>query len=147
VSLESELMEILCADCGCLVDRGVRITVCSDPNCCCNNLPIRESTLYRCRCSNYSHSKAEMKVMGAVFVGNITYKNRTHRRPHYSATPRNQTDKGQHGFLRNMGNSRPVQHHTTIGQFLLIPRCRDRDPGGPPVKRKSSTLQFSKKER
>jgi hypothetical protein len=58
--------------------------------------------------------------------------NRPHCRPHFSATPRNQTDKRQHGFLRNMGNSRPVQHHTTIGQFLLIPRCRDRDPGGPP---------------
>jgi hypothetical protein len=40
--LVSELMVILCADCGCLVDRGVRITVCADPMCCCRDLPIRE---------------------------------------------------------------------------------------------------------
>ena len=34
-------MEILCADCGCRVDRGVRVAVCADPRCCCAHLPIR----------------------------------------------------------------------------------------------------------
>lgn len=35
-------MEIVCADCGCLVDRGVRVTVCAvGPDCCCQDLPIR----------------------------------------------------------------------------------------------------------
>jgi hypothetical protein len=24
-------MEIICADCGCLVDRGIRVKVCGDP--------------------------------------------------------------------------------------------------------------------
>lgn len=37
-------VEILCADCGCLVDRGVRITVCDDVNCCCRDLPVREAS-------------------------------------------------------------------------------------------------------
>jgi hypothetical protein len=41
-----------------------------------------------------------MKVMGAVFVGNITYKNRLHCRPHNSATPRDETDTGQHDSLK-----------------------------------------------
>ena len=36
-------MEILCADCGCRVDAGVRTAVCADPVCCCKDLPIRET--------------------------------------------------------------------------------------------------------
>ena len=36
-------MEITCADCGCLVDRGVVIVACAAyPNCCCTELPRRE---------------------------------------------------------------------------------------------------------
>jgi hypothetical protein len=58
---------------------------------------------------------------------------RPHCRPHISATPRNQTDKRQHRFLSNTGNSRPDRHTTTMRKFLLILRRWDRDPGGPPV--------------
>ena len=36
-------MEIVYADCGCLVDGGIRVTVCGDPNCCCAHLAIREA--------------------------------------------------------------------------------------------------------
>ena len=32
-------MKIACADCGCVVDRGNRLTACADPNCCCQHLP------------------------------------------------------------------------------------------------------------
>src|ERR1039457_1834347 len=35
-------------------------------------------------------------------------------------------------FLENNGHARRDRHRTTDGRFLLIPRCRDRDPGGPP---------------
>ncbi len=36
------LMEIICAGCGCLVDRGVIVTPCREhPSCCCGELPIR----------------------------------------------------------------------------------------------------------
>ncbi len=34
-------MEIRCAECGCVVDRGVRVTPCGDPECCCKELPVR----------------------------------------------------------------------------------------------------------
>ena len=34
---------MLCADCGCLVDRGIRTAVCGDPECCCAQLPVREA--------------------------------------------------------------------------------------------------------
>lgn len=35
-------MEIACAGCGCVVDRGVIVSVCADhPICCCGELPIR----------------------------------------------------------------------------------------------------------
>src|SRR5258708_38883329 len=34
-------MGIRCAEGGCLVDCGVRFAVCSDPSCCCSNLPVR----------------------------------------------------------------------------------------------------------
>ncbi len=36
-------MEMLCADCGCRVDAGVRTAVCADAACCCKDLPIRET--------------------------------------------------------------------------------------------------------
>ena len=35
-------MKIACAECGCVVDRGVRIIPCEDTECCCRDLPIRE---------------------------------------------------------------------------------------------------------
>jgi len=36
-------VEIRCAGCGCLVDRGVRVALCGDPECCCKELPVRGS--------------------------------------------------------------------------------------------------------
>jgi hypothetical protein len=36
-------MEIACAECGCVVDRGVRMIPCKDTECCCRELPIREA--------------------------------------------------------------------------------------------------------
>ena len=36
-------MEITCADCGCLVDRGVIVIPCDQhPGCCCGELPVRD---------------------------------------------------------------------------------------------------------
>jgi ketosteroid isomerase-like protein len=32
-----------CADCGCLVETGVRVFTCTGPNCCCMGLPTREA--------------------------------------------------------------------------------------------------------
>lgn len=45
VSLRNDLgtlstMEMSCAECGCVVDRGIRVAVCSDPGCCCRDLPL-----------------------------------------------------------------------------------------------------------
>jgi hypothetical protein len=41
--LQPLLMEITCAGCGCLVDRGVIVQRCaSHPDCCCRALPVRE---------------------------------------------------------------------------------------------------------
>jgi hypothetical protein len=37
-------MEINCADCGCLVERGAIVTPCvAYPNCCCAELSVRDS--------------------------------------------------------------------------------------------------------
>ena len=33
------LVEIECADCGCIVDLGVRLVPCRKPECCCRHLP------------------------------------------------------------------------------------------------------------
>lgn len=38
-------MEIYCAGCGCLVDRGVRVVPCHTTDCCCLGLPIQLRTL------------------------------------------------------------------------------------------------------
>ena len=35
-------MEMRCADCGCVVDAGVRLVCCDDPSCCCAHLPVRD---------------------------------------------------------------------------------------------------------
>jgi len=37
-------VEIACADCGCIVDRGAVLVRCGDPNCCCRDLPDGERT-------------------------------------------------------------------------------------------------------
>jgi hypothetical protein len=38
-------MEITCADCGCLVERGVIVRPCDKhPDCCCGDLEVREPT-------------------------------------------------------------------------------------------------------
>jgi hypothetical protein len=37
-------VEIVCADCGCVVDRGVVLVRCGNAECCCRDLPDREST-------------------------------------------------------------------------------------------------------
>jgi hypothetical protein len=34
-------MEVYCAGCGCLVERGIRIVPCGSPQCCCRELPLR----------------------------------------------------------------------------------------------------------
>ncbi len=34
--------QVLCADCGCRVDRGTRIESCPEPDCCCRDLPTAE---------------------------------------------------------------------------------------------------------
>jgi hypothetical protein len=31
-----------CADCGCIVDGGVRVATCGDPDCCCRDVPMPE---------------------------------------------------------------------------------------------------------
>lgn len=36
-------MAITCADCGCLVETGVRVSTCGRPDCCCGALPTREA--------------------------------------------------------------------------------------------------------
>src|SRR5215468_7591814 len=38
-------MERYCAECGCLVDQGVRVVPCGSANCCCLNLPIQQRTV------------------------------------------------------------------------------------------------------
>jgi hypothetical protein len=38
-------MEMYCADCGCLVERGVRIVACNTAECCCLDLPIQLRTV------------------------------------------------------------------------------------------------------
>ena len=35
-------MEIYCADCGCLVERGARLIPCGTPECCCLDLPLAD---------------------------------------------------------------------------------------------------------
>jgi hypothetical protein len=35
-------MEIMCAECGCVVDRGTVVERCEDPDCCCAHLPVRD---------------------------------------------------------------------------------------------------------
>jgi hypothetical protein len=34
-------MEIGCAECGCVVDSGVRVSCCDRDDCCCQDLPVR----------------------------------------------------------------------------------------------------------
>lgn len=51
-------MEIYCADCGCLVERGVRVVPCETPECCCLDLPLAdpvETTAARLRTAFNAH--------------------------------------------------------------------------------------------
>lgn len=38
-------MELYCADCGCLVERGIRVAPCKTVECCCLDLPIQPRTV------------------------------------------------------------------------------------------------------
>ena len=40
--VQSSAVEIYCADCGCLVERGVRVIPCDTPECCCLDLPVAD---------------------------------------------------------------------------------------------------------
>ena len=42
-------MEILCADCGCLVDRGLRLSLCDDVGCCCAALALQSTATLAAR--------------------------------------------------------------------------------------------------
>jgi hypothetical protein len=37
-------MEMICAECGCLVENGVRVVPCETEDCCCVDLPVRTRT-------------------------------------------------------------------------------------------------------
>jgi hypothetical protein len=42
--VEPLLMRVACAECGCLVDRGVIVERCdAHPSCCCGDLPVEEA--------------------------------------------------------------------------------------------------------
>jgi hypothetical protein len=41
---QSVRVQISCADCGCIVDRGVVRARCADPGCCCRDLPDEKPT-------------------------------------------------------------------------------------------------------
>ena len=34
-------VKVSCADCGCVVDKGVRLVPCGKSDCCCQHLPVR----------------------------------------------------------------------------------------------------------
>jgi len=36
-------MEVGCAECGCIVNTGVRVIPCAKPDCCCRHLPVRHT--------------------------------------------------------------------------------------------------------
>jgi hypothetical protein len=38
------VVRIECAECGCIVDSGVRLVPCGKPECCCRDLPMREES-------------------------------------------------------------------------------------------------------
>lgn len=38
-------MEMYCAECGCLVDHGVRVVSCGSASCCCRRLPLEHRTV------------------------------------------------------------------------------------------------------
>jgi hypothetical protein len=38
-------MEIYCADCGCIVEEGVRVVPCGSADCCCLDVPVRQRTV------------------------------------------------------------------------------------------------------
>ena len=39
--LTMSFIEIGCAECGCIVNTGVRVIPCGKPDCCCRHLPVR----------------------------------------------------------------------------------------------------------
>jgi hypothetical protein len=59
-------MEMLCAGCGCLVERGVRVVVCDDPNCCCQQVPVRKESGLQSGASGH-YAEAFTTVPGQCF--------------------------------------------------------------------------------
>jgi len=54
-------MEIACADCGCVVDAGERVTVCGKPECCCAALRMRSPRTKRVSVSDVPRTPPERR--------------------------------------------------------------------------------------
>ncbi len=61
-------MEIYCADCGCLVDRGIRLIPCDTPDCCCVDLNVAEAMTVMAARVRIALNARDMTALRALFA-------------------------------------------------------------------------------
>lgn len=66
-------MEMACAGCGCLVDRGVRVATCGEPGCCCSALVTRESLDVMAEQIRHAFGSRDMDAFGQLLADDVRW--------------------------------------------------------------------------
>jgi hypothetical protein len=66
-------MEIYCAECGCLVDRGIRVIACASRECCCLDLPMAEPMQGLAARTRRSFNTRDIDTMRSLLADDATW--------------------------------------------------------------------------
>lgn len=98
---------MVCADCGCLVDAGVRLSTCDGPDCCCAALPVREVLETMAAQIRTAFEARDMTMFGALLAegarwGDDGAPNRCRSRAEVVATLQRLIDAGVSGEVLDL---------------------------------------------
>ncbi|MHB1969473.1 MAG: nuclear transport factor 2 family protein [Acidimicrobiales bacterium] len=97
-------MVTTCAECGCLVERGVRVAACADDACCCSHLSTREALDHLARAVRTALSEGDLEGFGSLLAPDVRWgdddaPNRCRSRDDVVSTLRGALERGVNGSL------------------------------------------------
>ena len=132
------LMELECADCGCLVDSGVVVIPCEQPNCCCIHLPSVEPMETMAARLRVALNARDMNAFRALIADNAKWgdggpddERTCHNRNEIVATYKRLLDQGVRGTVTE----------TVTGPLGIVCRTDLEWPEGAPNRRGPTIYQ------
>ncbi len=97
-------MVTTCAECGCLVERGVRVAVCADDACCCSHLSTREALERLAEGVRVAFGEADLEGFSSLLAPDVRWgdddaPNRCRSRDDVVSTLRGALERGVSGSL------------------------------------------------